>query len=170
MLLLLFVVMVALLGVIILATAIVAHQRIGRRTAGWWAGLTVAILLLGASHAEFSSLPGETVNTGCETEHRTDWDAVAAENVQVQWGVVAAALFAAVVGLEILRRLQLGERAIAVLLLVAVMTSAYSVVYVFAIRRLGSLVFSTVMGGLFGTLLDWAFGNGSDLRSKDNGR
>ena len=57
MILVLFIMLVIILGILIIISGVKAHIDPGRHTAGWWAGLLLAVLLLGYSHSQFSSLP-----------------------------------------------------------------------------------------------------------------
>ncbi len=43
---LLFVLMVAFFAGVLLLTGARAHEQIGRGTAGWWAGIVIALILL----------------------------------------------------------------------------------------------------------------------------
>lgn len=164
---LLFFLMVAVLAILLIASAVAAHVRIGRRTAGWWTGIVLALILLGAASDQFDPLPTRH-GVACENPEVADWDAVMAQAVRVDWLGLAAGATLGFLAIEILSRIDLPEKVLALILLGAALCLSFTIVYVFAIRKLSYLVFSTTMGALVGILGDFAFfGDWSRFRGKN---
>jgi len=147
-------------------SGLIAHTRL-QLSAGWWAGIMLALLVVGSQHSEFQSLPTYIDSSGCTRETRTDWGSIAEHAVEINWYVLFVGLIGGIIFLEVLERvLDVPNRLLAFLLLFVAFTSLGSLLYIFLIRKLSYLVFSFVMGSTLGGLLRKAFKDRNDKHSQ----
>ena len=159
-----FAIMVVLLGGILGISALNAHvQPIGRKTAGWWAGIFLSIIFLVVSLDQFEKLPSRSVRGSCGSyETEIDWATVAEESIRLDIISVVIGLVLAIAAFEMLERLELSGKVAALLLLFLALTSSFALIYIFAIRKLTYYIFSLLMGGMIGFAFQRAFLTGEE--------
>jgi hypothetical protein len=139
----------AILGVLF-GTFMYCHEG-GRNNqrAGWWAGVTLAVLVLADSTERFSRMP---LHNG-----RVDVARVVLDSVKVSWiGAIVMALVCAG-AMVVLDTIKMPEKGIAFMMLLASGFSLYAFVHVFWIRTANVALFSGFTGCCLGYLLYRAF-------------
>lgn len=166
----LFVLYVSVLGAVLAASAILGHARLRRRTAGWWGGVILALILLASAQISFQELPSRTVQvaSGCsnQTVTITEWDTVFAESTRIDWFALCAGAVLALIAFELLERVAvIPEKVLAFIVLLLSFSSLFLLVYIFLLRKLSYIFFSATMGLLLSVSIHRAFVSKPD-RSK----
>jgi di/tricarboxylate transporter len=134
---------------------------LGRNTAGWWAGIVLALIFLSMSVDLFEEMPSksERREKGCSyvTVQVPDWPQVFEESTRFDWVTLGLGIFFGLLSLWMLEKLELPERVVAFLILIVACMSSYLLIYVFLIRKINYLLFSFVMGTILGSFLRLAF-------------
>lgn len=160
MLYVLFTTLVITILIVLLGTFGYAHAADRKQqAAGWWAGVTLAILILADSSEAFSALP--------TYDGELDVASIVAETVQVSWLFAIAMAVIAIGAMIVVEHFTIPEKGIALILLFASCFSLYALAHLILIRTLNGALFTSFTGCCFGFLLYQAFLKGGATSTAD---
>ena len=154
----LFILFVVILGSVLVGSCVFAHCPPKRYTAGWWAGVLLALVLIAYAQPHFQDLPTHTTGSGCTEATKVIWSEVVPQATNMNWTTFCIGLIIGILAFEILERLtKIPDKVMAFILLFLSFTSLGMLVYIFLIRKATYLIFSFVMGSFLSWFLHIAF-------------
>jgi hypothetical protein len=147
----------ALFGTLVLAilltlasTFIYCHGGSRREAvAGWWAGILLALVSIANSVDAFRPVWDDTGNSYVHE--------IVRETVVVSWSVLLVFSVVTAGAIKVVERVQVPQKALALLMMIVVFYSARCLISVFFFRTSNDLIFSSYLGFLLGFLLYQAF-------------
>jgi len=164
-----FLILLSFLFAVLIISGVYSNNQKNRVTFGWWAGIVLSLILLGASAQFFEPLPEKIhyryiacVNKYVEDHRTTDWGKVCENATQINWYSLLIGFFVGFSALDILMRLNFSEKQIAMLMFLLSLSSSYLFIYIFTIRKLTYIFFSFFLGIIFSSFVYFAFFSDDD--------